>query len=528
MDWAKALDDIESIKADISLETILTDPSYFNHTVASPMQRALCRVIDGRPLGDLADDPDIKEALGDCSQMVGIRPFETAICAGIRSGKSLLNAAVMVHACMTVDISHLRPGEVPRCSIVSVDKKSARETLNHLVGSCQRSPILQKYIEQGRDGVYYFTQPQNGRKIEISVVANRREGSSLVSAWNVCVVFDEAARMADSSEGVVNLEDARKAVLGRLLPNGRIMYTSSPTSPNGLFYLLITENHKKPTKHVFAAVCRGPAMNPARWTPERVAEVKAQDVDVWVTDVEGRFASPEGSMFALSSIDRCTRHSPMELPYEKGCHYKAAIDPATRANGWTLVISTRKGEKRIVAKIAEWRGNKERPLNTLEVMPEVARICLSYGITSIESDQYLLDVLRDVAATCGISLYCRRLAPDQKWKLALETQARLNAGHLEIPYDPTLRSDMIRAKKVPLQSGGFTVSLPHTASDSRHCDYVPALILSIGAWIEDQTPLIQELTDQTKVASIMKEERLTAVKSQQHRIKRNRLFNRVK
>ena len=40
-----------------TLETKLCDPAFFGLTTASPLQRAICRVADGKALGGLAADP---------------------------------------------------------------------------------------------------------------------------------------------------------------------------------------------------------------------------------------------------------------------------------------------------------------------------------------------------------------------------------------------------------------------------------------------------------------------------------------
>ena len=44
-------------KSLVHFEGLLTSPLGFALTTASPLQRAIARVADGRPLGDLADDP---------------------------------------------------------------------------------------------------------------------------------------------------------------------------------------------------------------------------------------------------------------------------------------------------------------------------------------------------------------------------------------------------------------------------------------------------------------------------------------
>ncbi len=47
-----------------SLEDLLTDESAFGLTTASPLQRAICRIAEGSPLGILAHDDAVWRAMG--------------------------------------------------------------------------------------------------------------------------------------------------------------------------------------------------------------------------------------------------------------------------------------------------------------------------------------------------------------------------------------------------------------------------------------------------------------------------------
>lgn len=49
--------------ASAHLEWMLTDPMAFGMTSASPLQLAVCRIADGRPLGAVGKDPDVQAAL---------------------------------------------------------------------------------------------------------------------------------------------------------------------------------------------------------------------------------------------------------------------------------------------------------------------------------------------------------------------------------------------------------------------------------------------------------------------------------
>ncbi len=128
-------DQIAKVVADSTLEWKLTHPLAFGLTTASPLQRAICRVADGVPLGDLAEHPTVIAALGTVHGLPHERPREVYLISGIRTAKSLIAACNAFHMAVTADVSTLRPGEIPRVSVVSPKKDLSDVIMSHLVGS---------------------------------------------------------------------------------------------------------------------------------------------------------------------------------------------------------------------------------------------------------------------------------------------------------------------------------------------------------------------------------------------------------
>ena len=75
----------------LPLEVLLTSSEGFGLTTATPVQRAICRASDGIELGELWDDPTVRQAFGGACPRVA--PLEFVILAAIRCGKSLFSAA---------------------------------------------------------------------------------------------------------------------------------------------------------------------------------------------------------------------------------------------------------------------------------------------------------------------------------------------------------------------------------------------------------------------------------------------------
>jgi hypothetical protein len=481
---------MRQLAACASLEDIMCSPVAFG-LPASPLQRAIFRIIQGVPLNELALNPDVRAAVGDVSALPqGEAPREVVILGGVRSGKSLATAGATVYASQHCDVSNLREGEVPRVSILSLDvDKSAVVLRDHLLGTMNTSPLLGSIkLADGAD--YVRLRHPTGRAIEVKVAAGRRAGGSLVARWSAGVIFDEAARMVGSDEGVVNLDDARVAVLGRLLPGAQILYPSSPWAPFGPIYEMHQAHWGSPTKALVVIRAPGPAMNPQWWTAERVELLKRSDPDAYRTDVLAEFLSPDEALFANSLLEQHTRADHEVLSYDDRNSYCAAMDPATRGNSWTLVIATRDGRRRRVALATQWTGTKHEPLSPSETLREIAEICHRYGITSVHTDQYSIDALIDLARQRGIGLLQTSLTESQKAERYMGLRTKLVEGELELPPLPPLLADLRRVRRKATQAG-IAIHLPPTA-DGRHCDYAPSWMLAMTAPLHDRAPMPEE------------------------------------
>lgn len=467
-----------------TLERLLTHPSAFGLTTASPLQRAICRIADGLPLGELAEHPNVLEAIGNVAGLpVGERPAELVILSGIRTGKSVLAAALAVRAALTCDLSKLRPGETARVSVVSVTTDLARVVFDHICGTLASKPSLRKLMVGDPTADTVLILHPSGRTVEIRVVAGARAGASLVARWSAGAIFDEAPRMLGEEDGVVNLDDARRAVLGRLLPGAQLVAIGSPWAPRGPIYEWTQEGWKRPTQHRVVVRGPAPAMNPSWWTPARVEALKQKDEQTYRTDVLGEFADPESSLFSSAEIDKATRTTPATLAREDGHSYTAAMDPATRANAWTLVIVTRRRrpDGRLYTAVAftrQWQGSKADPLNPDRVLGEMATDLKRYGIEVAYTDQHAADFIRTIADRHGIYVRSEAITAPSKNEMFESLRVRISDGDVELGPDPQLRADLLSIRKRVTQNG-IAIDLPRTA-DGRHADYAPALALAVS------------------------------------------------
>lgn len=481
MSAAVSFQDLTPLVARLPLEWMLCDEAAFALTTASPLQRAICRIAEGLPLRDLASDETVIRALGGCTDTPKERPREVAILSGIRVGKSLFAAALAVHWSQICDVSRLGPGEVPRVSIVSLTKDLADVVFAHVVGRLQSSPILSGLLLGEPESDSILVRHPTGRAVQIAVVAGARAGSSLVARWSAGCIFDEFPRMVGGTEGVVNWDHSRNSVLLRLLPGAQLAHIGSPWAPFGPAYGLVTKHHGRPTSEMVVIKAPAPDMNPVYWTEAQLAEAK-KEPDVYRTDVMAEFSTPEEALYNVSLISQAIR--PESGP-EPGHTYTAAMDPATRGNSWTFGVFTRTGTRKRMVLAREATGSRAEPLSPRQVFQDaIVPECRRYGITSIDTDQYYVDALQDIAREFGISLVQVPLTEREKTERYLGIRARLEDGQVELPWE--VREDLQRLRKRITQHG-ISIVLPST-NDGRHCDFAPTVMLGIGRYLRDLEP----------------------------------------
>lgn len=460
-----------------TLEHLVTDQDCFALTTATDEQRAIFRAIEGRPLGKLAANPNVLAMFGGRLPEPGPRPREVVWLAGVRGAKSLTSAAASVRWSQSCDLSVTRLTDTPRINIVSVDKDKARVVLDdHLLGTMSSGRLISSLYVDHEPESLYLRHPC-GRTVDVRVVAGKRAGASLVSRWSAGTIFDEAPRMVGDDDGVVNLDDARAAVLGRLLPGAQALYIGSPYAPFGPVYDLYSRHFGNPSRDFLVIKAPGPLMNPLHWTPERCEETRRADPEAYRTDVLGEFLTPEEALFPHLAIEGAVRRGQRDIEPDPETVCVAAMDPATRGNAWTLCISGQRDGKRSILVSRQWIGTTANPLSPAVVLHEIAALCHRYRIRSVWTDQHSFDALRDIAAMSGLSLAQCVWSEAEKSRRYLQARTWIVDGEVELPDDPVLLADLRRVQRKAVASG-IRIVLPETG-DGRHCDFAPAVVLAL-------------------------------------------------
>jgi hypothetical protein len=491
----------------ISTETLLTHPRCFGLTTASPLQRAVARAADGAPLGDLANDPDVIAAFGGEEAIAKLPhepPKEFFLIAAIRCGKSLFSAVLALRIALTVDMSFMKPTEIGRVSVLSLDKDKAGIVLEHLMGALtMEGGALGRYLMKSPrpNGESIYIRRDDGRRVRIVVAAGKRAGASLVSRWTLAAVLDEGCRMSGAEDGVVSFDESRKAVILRLsrVRGGQFIVVSSPHAARGPVYDRVRAYNANPTSRLVIVQATGPMLNPYIWTPEECEKARLTDEQAYVTDILGEFADVEAGWLLADDVDRAlgqtqdngrylasTGRQEAELQREPGYYYSAALDPGMRSNSWTLVIvgyrpsedGQSAGDRYSIVRVRQWTGSKREPLNARNTLMDVRAEVIPYGITEVWTDQWGADFVIQIAADIRLTVNEDKSTTSEKDERHVDFRSKLIARQISPTTEPVWRSDMLaaRIKRVP---GGQKLELPLTR-DGRHCDYVPATLLAMA------------------------------------------------
>lgn len=479
-----------------TLEQILTSERCFGLVKATPLQRLLCRAIDGLPFDDLVEaNPELLEAfeggaspldrtfgLGGAARLPGKSPLEIYLLTGIRTGKSLLCAAIAFQCGMQTDLSILQPWEEPVVSVVSISKKKARIIMRHLVGPMLARPHLRALLpREPTTETIWIRRPHDGRIVRIEVAAGARAGGALVGDWSAGVLFDEFPRMLGEEDGsVINFDENRNAVIGRILPGGHLVGVGSPWAPRGPAFEIVKNHYGAPSEDV--VVLRPPArlMHPAYWTDAKIDRLRKspKGEHVYTTDYLGEFADKASNFFGWKDLQAVTRIGIGELEPVEGAAHFAAMDPAMQRNAWTLVIARREydagGAVKVVIVFAkQWVPSRDGTLNPDVVLAEIKAACARYGVWEVWTDRWKFEDLERRGSKLGLTVSCYGLAGNDNVEIFEALKVRVLTKGIEFPDDPEIRTDLLGVRRI-VTNRSARMEYPFT-TDGRHCDYAPAI-----------------------------------------------------
>jgi len=500
----------------LTLERLVTHPRLAD-LPASPLQRAICRVADGVPVGE-ALGPIERERHFGTTKLPSDRPQLMTLICGVRGGKSFLAACAAIWTCLTIDMGHMKPYEVAQFLIVGPVRKKALETLILLRGIVESSPVLSRCLAREPTQDTLTLKRPDGRVVDIMAVAAGKSGTSFRGMWLAGFVLEECAQFGSASDGAaVNADDILSAARPRLMRGGIGWLISSPFGPTGLLYDMWREHFGAPSSDVVVVHAPTLALNPS--FDQRALEAERQrDPDNARREYDAEWLDAECSFYASAAVDRATRDAPLIRPPVPGTWCAAGMDTATRGNSWTLAVAwavptgrrapdnddedeALRGMRVTVGGCWQWTGSKSAPLVPSVVLRQIAAILRPYAVRSIHVDRWSFDAMNDIARSCGLNLIEQpspaqteaygKLSSVLANSIGDEPALELPPGQLE-PGKPAHErsSNLVRADLVAVRkratAGGVRVELPRT-TDGRHCDFAPAISTAVAQAIAIQT-----------------------------------------
>ncbi len=472
----------------------------------SALQRAICRSMDGislvlteasdcytvdreivkYPAGfDLWSLPEVQGAFG-LARPPEVPPMMFSNLSAVRCAKSMTASSKALQMIATSDFSGLAPGDIPMLPILAPDMRAAKQTWQHICGTLEQSERLRKLFAKKPRGDSIWIYHPSGRAVEVTVRALSRFGTALTSRWCVGVIWDEAPRMVGAADGAKNIDESIRAARGRVLPGGQLLLIGSPSHPFGPVFELYTKHFGRPSEDIVICKARGDHLNPRKWTKKEQEALKRTDPNGHRTEFLAEFGDPEEAFFSSDSIERNRRRTPDVEPFDPTWSYVAAMDPAGRANAWTLTVLGRKPstdmrERYVVVFAKQWRLPRHRSkgdfLEPNKILDDIKSIVNSYGINEVHTDQYAVEVMMALGDHHGLDVIPHDLLAENRREAANGIKVLLEEDRLELAPDHYLREDLVRVEK-RITAAGVGIHLPKS-SDGRHCDYFPALGLCV-------------------------------------------------
>lgn len=469
-----------------TLEELVTGARYAALS-ASPLQRAIVRLAEGRDAGDISDD-ELDRYLGSTAWRCPLAPPRgVCLVAGVRGGKSRLAVCAAIWGALTADLSTVETYEEVLAVIVGPTVRQAKKTFKQLLGVLRRPGLAGFIIGEPTVDTVRIRRP-DGREVSLAVLPAAAGGESVAGGWLAGLVIEEAASWRSEDDGAaIAAEDTLGVASTRLLPGASKWVISSPKAPSGLLHET-WRRYFGPPKDVdedgtipwLVVHCPTRALNPS-YPQAKIDALRRHDPDKAAREHDAAWTSAVDAWIPHEWVSRATRTAPVVRLRERGCTYVAAMDPATRGNGWCLVVGTRRRCEDGIARMSvvlahEWRGSQSEPLDPAQVLRELAARVLPYGVTHVLTDQWAADPLRALSRelNTGVMLTERAAQGEDLRELNEALRLAVALHDIEIAPEPTeLARDLKGARRV-LTPAGIRIEWAKTP-DGRHGDFGPAL-----------------------------------------------------
>jgi hypothetical protein len=401
---------------------------------------------------------------------------ECWICAGRRAGKSEQMTSRATWRAVSFDRTPLQPGEVGVIPLIASDRAQARNSLGYLKGLAAL-PLVAPYVQRVlRDSVEFRT----GVVVQVHTASFRAtRGYTMVDAILEECAFYAAEDSANPDEEIANA--IRPALI--TVPGSRLYGISSPYARRGILWSAYEQHFGRDDSDVLVWNADTLSLNPT----VSVREIeRAFDRDAAVAASEyGRdghvaFRTDVERFLSVDAIDGVVnRGRPLELSPRPDVMYVGWADPSGGSqDSFVLALAHQEGERAVLDLVRERRP----PFSPDAVCQEFAAVAKAYRVTDLSGDHYA-----GAWVVAGFARHGVTYRPSDKSKSDVyrEVMPLINAGRVELPSHPTLRTQLANLERRVTRAGQDSIGAVAGAHDDVSDAACGALVTAGGGSAAD-------------------------------------------
>jgi hypothetical protein len=416
---------------------------------------------------------------GDVDEVPPLARRVLALELGRGSGKTTLTAAYALFVMLTADVSSCGPGDVPIVVVIAPDKPTAglavRMGLEMIRGVAALSRCLETETAEG-----FTLRRPDGRLVGFAAFAASRGGRSARGRTILAFVLDEAQFFL-SDDAVVNDRDIHRALIPRLVADGKAIFISTPWPTETLMGELVEKNLGKPTT---ALACRATSLTMRDNDPELAANIaaeRARDPDNAAREFDCERTSGGANFFL--GLDDCVDPELVLGRPRPGRDWivGAGIDSGMIENSSAIAIVGEEPTARDVLSLYaldEIRPERGKPLRPSEVFGRFADTAGSYGVRDVCGDSHYIMSAIEHLESHGLAY--TRLPEGRAGKFETYDLLRtlVRERRFRLPRHERLITQLRQVKAKPQPGGGIAIVSPRRAG--AHGDLASAVVA--GVW----------------------------------------------
>jgi hypothetical protein len=389
----------------------------------------------------------------------GERVEEALFLVGRRGGKDRAAAVLSTYLAALVDWSGvLSKGETGLCLCIGADQRQAKVQRDYIEGTFDASPLLSSLVtNKTADSI----ELSNNVAIEVRAANFRR----LRGPTAIAVVASECAFWLDETSANADTEILNAVRPTLATTGGPLVLITTPYAQRGEVYNVF-KRHFGPQGDPLVLVAQGTSrdFNPTlsqkvvdRALERDHAAASAEYLAVFRTDVE--------EFVRRDAVEACVDVGVFERPPQRGVRYVGFVDPSGgSADAMTLAVGHIDRDR---VAILDCLRRAQPPFAPSDVVADFAEVLKSYRVTSIKSDRYAGEWVRESLQREGIR--CEQSAKP-KSDLYISLLPTINSGRCRLLDDARLVSELCSLERRTARSGKDSVDhRPGAHDDVANC-----------------------------------------------------------